>query len=146
MFIGHYVIVTFLNKFHVFFCFLISSWSPYKKNVSQRMILRNEHTHMQRCILAWMLLSFELASSVRIHVLCIYICISFDFSLSRIRNSIKINDLTHLNNLVGEGNGTHSSTLAWKIPWTEEPGASVPGVTVSRARLSSFAFTFHFHH
>jgi len=21
----------------------------------------------------------------------------------------------------GEGNGTHSSTLAWKIPWTEEP-------------------------
>ena len=22
----------------------------------------------------------------------------------------------------GEGNGNHSSTLAWKIPWTEEPG------------------------
>ena len=22
----------------------------------------------------------------------------------------------------GGGNGTHSSTLAWKIPWTEEPG------------------------
>ena len=22
----------------------------------------------------------------------------------------------------GEGNGTHSSTLAWRIPWTEEPG------------------------
>ena len=22
----------------------------------------------------------------------------------------------------GEGSGTHSSTLAWKIPWTEEPG------------------------
>ena len=22
----------------------------------------------------------------------------------------------------GEGNGTHSSTFAWKIPWTEEPG------------------------
>ena len=21
-----------------------------------------------------------------------------------------------------EGNGTHSITLAWKIPWTEEPG------------------------
>ena len=21
----------------------------------------------------------------------------------------------------GEGNGTHSSILAWKIPWTEEP-------------------------
>ena len=23
---------------------------------------------------------------------------------------------------LGEGNGPHSSTLAWKIPWTEEPG------------------------
>ena len=22
----------------------------------------------------------------------------------------------------GEGNGTHSSTLAWRIPWREEPG------------------------
>ena len=22
----------------------------------------------------------------------------------------------------GEGNATHSSILAWKIPWTEEPG------------------------
>ena len=22
----------------------------------------------------------------------------------------------------GEGNGTHSSVLAWKVPWTEEPG------------------------
>ena len=23
---------------------------------------------------------------------------------------------------IGEGNGTHSSALAWRIPWTEEPG------------------------
>ena len=23
---------------------------------------------------------------------------------------------------IGEGNGTHSSTLVWKIPWMEEPG------------------------
>ena len=22
----------------------------------------------------------------------------------------------------GEGNAIHSSTIAWKIPWTEEPG------------------------
>ena len=22
----------------------------------------------------------------------------------------------------GEGNGTHSSILAWRLPWTEEPG------------------------
>ena len=39
----------------------------------------------------------------------------------------------------------HSSTLAWKIPWTEEPGSAVPGVAVSWTQLSGFAFTFHFH-
>ena len=40
----------------------------------------------------------------------------------------------------------HSSTLAWKIPWTEEPGrAAVHGVDKSRTRLSDFTFTFHFH-
>ena len=39
----------------------------------------------------------------------------------------------------------HSSTLAWKIPWTGEPGGlrSV-GVTEGRTRLSDFAFPFHF--
>ena len=42
---------------------------------------------------------------------------------------------------------THSSTLAWKIPWTEEPGGlhTVPGVVKSQTRLSDFTFTFHFH-
>ena len=38
----------------------------------------------------------------------------------------------------------HSSTLAWKIPWTEEPGR-LHGVAKSRTRLSDFTFTFHFH-
>ena len=31
----------------------------------------------------------------------------------------------------------HSSTLAWKIPWTEEPGGL--------QSLSDFTFIFHFH-
>ena len=40
----------------------------------------------------------------------------------------------------------HSSTLAWKIPWTEEPGRlQSMGVTTSQTRLSNFTFTFHFH-
>ena len=40
----------------------------------------------------------------------------------------------------------HSSTLAWKIPWTEEPSrAAVHGVTEGRTRLSDFTFTFYFH-
>ena len=36
---------------------------------------------------------------------------------------------------------THSSTLAWKIPWW----AAVHGVARSRTGLSDFTFTFHFH-
>ena len=36
----------------------------------------------------------------------------------------------------------HSSTLAWKIPWTE---VAVHGVAKSRTGLSDFTFTFHFH-
>ena len=38
----------------------------------------------------------------------------------------------------------HSSILAWKIPWMEEPGG-LHGVEKSRTRLSDFPFTFHFH-
>ena len=42
---------------------------------------------------------------------------------------------------------TNSSTLAWKIPWLEEPGRlqSVQGVAKSWTRLRNFTFTFHFH-
>ena len=38
----------------------------------------------------------------------------------------------------------HSSTLAWKIPWTEEPGR-LEFLVKGRTRLSNFTFTFHFH-
>ena len=34
----------------------------------------------------------------------------------------------------------HSSTLAWKIPWTEEPS----GLQSIGSRLNDFTFTFHF--
>ena len=38
---------------------------------------------------------------------------------------------------------THSSTLAWKIPWTEESGRlqSMGSLRVGQ----DFTFTFHFH-
>ena len=40
----------------------------------------------------------------------------------------------------------HSSTLAWKIPWTRGAcWAVIHGVAKSRTRLSNFTFTFHFH-
>ena len=38
----------------------------------------------------------------------------------------------------------HSSTLAWKIPWIEEPGRLQSRVANSQIRLSDFTFTFHF--
>ena len=38
----------------------------------------------------------------------------------------------------------HSSTLAWKIPWTEEPGRLQSMGLLSRTQLSNFTFTFHF--
>ena len=34
----------------------------------------------------------------------------------------------------------HSSTLAWKIPWTEQPG----GLQSMGSRLNNFTFTFYF--
>ena len=40
---------------------------------------------------------------------------------------------------------THSSTLAWKIPWMEEPGMLQSMGSLSRTRLSEFTFTFHLH-
>ena len=40
---------------------------------------------------------------------------------------------------------TYSSTLAWKIPWTEEPGRLQSMGSLGVGRLSDFTFTFHFH-
>ena len=41
---------------------------------------------------------------------------------------------------------THSSTPAWKTPWTEEPGGlQSTGSKKSRTQLSDFTLTFHFH-
>ena len=39
---------------------------------------------------------------------------------------------------------TYSSILAWKIPWTEEPGrATVHGFANSQTRLSNWALRAH---
>ena len=39
----------------------------------------------------------------------------------------------------------HSSTLAWKIPWMEEPGRLQSMGSLSRTRLSDFTLIFHLH-
>ena len=39
----------------------------------------------------------------------------------------------------------HSSALAWKIPWAEEPGRLQSMGSLSWTRLSDLTFTFHLH-
>ena len=39
----------------------------------------------------------------------------------------------------------HSSTLAWKIPWMEEPGGLQSMRSLRVRHDSKFTFTFHFH-
>ena len=39
----------------------------------------------------------------------------------------------------------HSSTLAWKIPWTKEPAGLQSYDREELNRLSDFTFTFPFH-
>ena len=41
-----------------------------------------------------------------------------------------------------EGMATHSSILAWKILWTEEPGGIQSMGSKNRTGLSDFTFTF----
>ena len=41
--------------------------------------------------------------------------------------------------------GPHSSTLAWKIPWMEEPGGLLSMGLLRVRHDSYFTFTFHFH-
>ena len=45
-----------------------------------------------------------------------------------------------------EAMATHSSTLAWKIPWTKKPGRlRSMGSRRGGTRMNDFTFTFHFH-
>ena len=40
---------------------------------------------------------------------------------------------------------THASTLAWKIPWTQEPGRLQSMGSWKIGHNFTFTFTFHFH-
>ena len=51
-------------------------------------------------------------------------------------------NLLRFMSIEGKATAPHSSTLAWKTPWTEQPGR---GVAKSQTQLSDFTFTFHLH-
>ena len=53
------------------------------------------------------------------------------------KSQIRLSDLHFPFHIKDIGMATHSSILAWRIPWTEEPGgATVHGVAKSQTRLS----------
>ena len=60
-------------------------------------------------------------------------------------NILSCTYLSTLYPLLEKAMAPHSSTLAWKIPWTEDPGRLQSMGPLSRTRLSDFTLTFHFH-
>ena len=69
------------------------------------------------------------------------------FSFSGLLNSLLGNTvlLVISRSCFGEGNSTHSNTLAWKISWTEELGRLQSMGSLRVRPDSDFTFTFHFH-
>ena len=55
-----------------------------------------------------------------------YICFSVGSNVHQVEDNCWVRPIsekwTHLTLLMEKEMATHSSTLAWKIPWTEEPG------------------------
>ena len=52
---------------------------------------------------------------------------------------------THCSTLTEKAMAPHSSTLAWKISWAEEPGRLQSMGSQRVGHDSDFTFTFHFH-
>ena len=58
---------------------------------------------------------------------------------------LHLNCVLYIPHIIGVGDGTHSSALAWKIPWTEEPGGlqSIGSLRVGHDWATSLSlFTF----
>ena len=83
----------------------------------------------------------------------IFLCLKHKKGLSEFKGSFgsiivdlesRITIISYI--IVEKAKAAHSSTLAWEIPWMEEPGRlQSMGVSKSQTRLSDFTFTFHFH-
>ena len=65
-------------------------------------------------------LPFSLLSSHLVHRSVLYVC--FSIAALKINLSMPSLQIPYICISKGEGNGTPTSTLAWKIPWAEEPG------------------------
>jgi len=60
------------------------------------------------------------SSALGVHMLSPYICVSI--SVLQIDSSVPFPRFHIYTLILEKAMATHSSTLAWKIPWTEEPG------------------------
>ena len=83
----------------------------------------------------WRLMRAQMASMVSLSVR----------DCSRVRGQNVLWDIVIKVHLLEKAMAPHSSTLAWKIPWTEEPGRLLSMGSLSQTWLSDFTFTFHFH-
>ena len=83
-------------------------------------------------------------SALCIHLLFLFSCqvISHSF-VPMVRCQIPL--FLASSRLLEKAMAPHSSTLAWKIPWMEEPGRLQSMGSLSWTRLSDFTFTFHFY-
>ena len=52
----------------------------------------------------------------------LYILVIIIWKISGIRNGAFIGIFTMTKSILEKGIATHSSIIAWRIPWTEEPG------------------------
>ena len=85
-----------------------------------------------------------------VHQGCILFTCLFNLYAEYIMWNARIDEsqagINNLNNVVEKSMATHSSTLAWEIPWMKKPGRlAVQGVTMSWTRMTDFTFTFHYH-
>ena len=63
------------------------------------------------------------------------------YSLWGRKSQMRLSDDTTTTTIrIGEGNATHCRILAWRIPWTEEPGGP-PSTGSQRVRGSRFRFS-----
>ena len=91
----------------------------------------------------------SLVSYLPLQQVCIFIDHTLNYPLGIWERGLRCGNKQAKNHDLGFGQSMapHSSTLAWKIPWMEEPGRlhAVHGVIESQTGLSDFTFTFHFH-
>jgi len=67
--------------------------------------------HMKRCSRALIIREMQIKTTRRYHLTSIQMAISKSLQIKNAREGV-----------VEKAMAPHSSTLAWKMPWTEEPG------------------------